>query len=139
VEGVLAAGEESVPLLLPALEDSSPNVAFAAAYPLLRLEQSDAVQRVWEAFAKAEGGNLKGLCQALSACCPPALVPRLIEAASAAPSLGSVAALEILAFNSPASIQESWLNAALAAEPPPVRAGTWRVVSLAGVKLPQPV
>jgi uncharacterized protein (TIGR02270 family) len=137
VEGLLAGGENAVPLLLPGLLEAPANVAFASAYTLLRLEQPAAAQQVWNAFSQAQDVALTGLVQALSACCPPELKPRLIDTAAGAPSVQSAAALEVLAFTSPSDVKAEKVLALLKFEAPRLQQAGWRLVALAGISIPR--
>lgn len=137
VEGLLVGGENILPLLEPGLMDASSNVAFAAAYPLLRLGQTAATEQVWKAFTQAEGAGLNGLCQALCACCPLGLKPRLIDQAASAPSLRAAAALEVLVFTSPSDVKSEKVLALLKAEAPRLQQAGWRLVALADFSIPR--
>lgn len=137
LEGLLLGGENMVQLVLPGLSDSDSNVAFAAAYTLLRSGQNEAAERVWSAFTLAQGDALKGLCQALCACCPMVLKARIVETGGSGASPVALAALEVMAFQWPTNIRQEWLAAFLKAELPELRRGGWRVVALAAIALPR--
>src|SRR5689334_8253202 len=65
VQGLLVAGGRLLPLVEAGLEADESEAAFAAAYPLLRLDWDEATRPVLERFPGAQGPLLQGLKAAL--------------------------------------------------------------------------
>ncbi len=136
VEGLLIAGERMVPLLRKGLWSDDPSVAFAAAYPLLRLDQPEAAELVLRAFLRAEAGRLEGLCQALCQGPVSAIFGPLRTAARSSEPRTGRAALHVLACQSPSECPVDRLERFLLHRTPELRHGGWRVAALLKPSLP---
>ncbi len=127
-EGLLVRGENLAELLGPGLAAKEATAVFASAYPLLRTGRPECVEMVVEAFKTAKGGALDGLCQAL--CHGPAVaVPMLREASKSAEAPLALAALEALAFQSPADCDAEGLAPFMDHKDPITRRFCWRIVA----------
>jgi uncharacterized protein (TIGR02270 family) len=132
VQGLLVAGERVIPFVVEGLSANDPNLAFAAGYPLLRLDQRDSAQLVLDAFLRGQGRRLDGLRQALSHGPVSSALGRVHTAARSDEPTVAPAALEVLAFQSPADCQSDLLAQFLHHETPDMRRGGWRVAKLLG-------
>src|SRR5438067_9661211 len=99
VQGLLAGGEQTAALVRPGLGGDELWPAFAAAYVLSRLGGRAAV---WDAFARAQGGRLAGIRQAL--CYLPiedvrTPLRQIVAGSTAAPAEVRAAAAEVLGFH----------------------------------------
>jgi uncharacterized protein (TIGR02270 family) len=128
VQGLLVAEHQLVPLLQDKLGGDDANMVFAAAYPLLRLNQDEAALLVWGPFEKAEGPKRLGLSEALIHGATDALLPRLQQALAGAAPL-AVAAAEVLAFKSPGALRASQIDPLVKHDEPAIRAAAWRVIA----------
>jgi len=130
VQGLLIGGEQVIPLLVEGLSADDPSLAFAAGYPLLRLNQPDPARLVLDAFVRAHGGRLDGLRQALCHGPVSSTLRRVRTAARSAEPLVAPAALEVLAFQSPSDCEADLLVHFLRHDTPEMRRGGWRVAEL---------
>ena len=130
VQGLLVGGERVIPFVVEGLSADDPSLAFAAGYPLLRLNQPDPARLVLDAFDRARGGRLDGLRQALCHGPVSSTLRRVRTAARSAEPLVASAALEVLAFQSPSDCQADLLVHFLRHETPEMRRGGWRVAEL---------
>jgi len=135
LQGVLAVGGEALPLLEDTLREGDPLSTFAAAYALLHHADATATGRVLDAFARAKGGGLAALRDAL--CHGPAgsLLPQLQAMIHGTPLERAVAAAEIFAFHSKVPINEQRVLRFLNDEDAAVRTGGWRLAGYLGMRL----
>lgn len=131
LQGLLIAGADLVEFVRPGLEGDDAGAAFAAGYGLLHSRLPGAGERVWEAFASANGGRADGLAEAFAHGPAEGLLPRLQDAVASAEPYRSAAAAEALALRGrlrpDGRAQEAWL----ASDEPAVRQRAFRVVALA--------
>ena len=130
VQGLLVGGERVIPFVVEGLSADDSSLAFAAAYPLLRLDQPDAAWLVLDAFVRAHGGRLDGLRQALCHGPVSSTLRQVRTAARSAEPLVAPAALEVLAFQSPSDCEADLLVHFLCHDTPEMRRGGWRVAEL---------
>lgn len=130
VQGLLAVPQALPELLYPFLESDERDAVFAAAYPLLRLDEVASVSRVLEAFGAAEGSRLAGLRDAFSMY-PNQRTTATVEAQFAGEHEGrAVAAAVVLANRRRLESGSTRLDALLKSEDPPTATLAWRVVPL---------
>jgi uncharacterized protein (TIGR02270 family) len=135
VQGVLVVGERFIPYVVQGLSAEATSAAFAAAYPLLRLNQSESIKLVIDAFLDAEGPRLEGLRQALChGPVSPILQPLRRAAGSSVPHV-SLAALGVLCCQSHSDLDRDRLDRFLRDENPALRRESWRVVARLKVPL----
>jgi HEAT repeat protein len=131
LDGILVAGEAALPLLEAGLAAEESPGAFAAAYVLLRMN-SEAAQRVLDAFLQAKEGQLDGIRRAF---CHSPLGLRenpLRQAIADAPSPIAAAAAEVLAHHRKLGRSVNRLRQFLQDENPAVRCSAWRVTAMLG-------
>jgi len=128
VEGLLVEEKSLTEMLAGGLSAAGSSSAFASAYPLLRLKTTEAANLVFDAFKSAKGGTLAGLTQAL---ChgPIATVLPLIRDASKAEGPIALAALEVLAFQSPEDCGAEGLAPFMQHEDVELRRGCWELAA----------
>ena len=131
LDGIVVAGEAAVPLLEADLAADEPQVVFAAAYVLLRMN-AQAGQRVLDAFLQAKAGQLEGLCLALCQSTLGTMEDQLRQAVASSPATIAVAAAEVLAFHRKLGPLAKRLDNFLKDENPEVRRCAWRVTALLG-------
>ncbi len=129
-DGLLAAGEALVALVQPGLGQDEPAVAFAAAFLLLQLGTETAAGLVMEAFLTAQGGQLRGILQALCQGSLEMVRQPLCDAITTAPAPVCIAAAEALAFHGQLDPRWTRWRQGLVDENPQVRQAAWRVVAL---------
>ena len=134
VQGLLIAGGQLIPLVQAGLGADEAETAFAAAYPLLRLDRDDA-RPVLDRFCSAEGAPVQGLKEAL--CHGPAghTLPSAREVLATGPPPIAVAAAEVLAFHSPSDIRGDGLRRFLTHDDATIRRDGWRIASLRGIPI----
>lgn len=126
VQGLLIAGDQLVPLVRAGLGSDEPTVAFASAYPLLRLNRDDAAGFVLEAFLQAKDGPLAGLTWALSHGPVAPILPQLRAAMVSGPPAVAAMVAEVLAFHAPADVDAEAFHRLLIHEEPAIRRQGWR-------------
>jgi uncharacterized protein (TIGR02270 family) len=132
IQGMLVVGERMRELTEPGLVEPDINVAFAAAFSLLRLNRPATTQLVIDAFVSATGPAFDGiheaLCHAASAGALAALetLSRHREPAIAA------ASLETLAWRAATPPTVERIKPLLAATVPNARRAAWRTLALLG-------
>ena len=131
LDGILVAGDAAVPLLEAGLAADEPQVAFSAAYVLLRMK-AGGTQRVVDAFTQAKGGQLVGICRALCQSPVGMLVDQLRQAAVSSPATTAAAAAEVLAFHRKLGPTAKRIDEFLKDENPEVRRRAWRFTALLG-------
>lgn len=130
VQGLLAVPRALPELLHPLLESDQRDAVFAAAYPLLRLDEPASVSRVLEAFGAAEGSRLAGLRDALGMC-PNKGTTTAVEAQFAGKhEARAAAAAVVLANRRRLESGSARLDALLKSEDPSTATLAWRVVPL---------
>lgn len=131
LDGIVVAGEAAVPILEAGLAAEEPQVAFAVAYVLLRMNAKTGHQ-VLDAFLQAKGGQLDGIRRALCQSPLGTKVDQLRQAVTDSPSSIAVAAAEILAFHRKLGPLVKRLDDFLKDENPDVRRCVWRATALLG-------
>jgi uncharacterized protein (TIGR02270 family) len=135
VQGLLAAGEALPRFLRPKLLAPRPNLAFAAAYPLLRSGKEAEAVAVLDALLRTSGPARAGIGEALCQGTPDSLWPRLRDTFTRTPQATAAVALA-LAFRKPGEILTEVLVRGLlyAWAPEECRTG-WRAAALRGEPL----
>lgn len=136
VQGLLVLGEHLPDFVAPGLASSDEMAAFAAAYALLRLGTTEALERVRNALLEAEGKRLEGIREALAHGPAQPLIPLLQSLFVSAPPPLAVAAGEALAFHRALQVSAEQLSPLLRDEAPAVRRGAWRIAAYAGMAAP---
>jgi uncharacterized protein (TIGR02270 family) len=136
VEGLIAAGDDSLPLLEAELSGADPLRAFAAAFALLRVGTPEATRLVLEAFAEAKEAKLDGLRDALAHGPAASLAPQLTSLFLVAPAPTATAAGEVLAFHGMLKPSVEQLERLARADESVARTGAWRLAAYCGVALP---
>ncbi|HEU4628426.1 MAG TPA: hypothetical protein VFS08_01735 [Gemmatimonadaceae bacterium] len=129
LQGLLAQGEHTLPLLEAGLAGDDPMAVFAAAFTLLHLGGEPALGRVREALAGAEGPRLEALRQAVCAGPAGALLPSLEALVRMAAPPVAVAAAEAVAVQAGVAPEAARLERFLHDDDPAVRTGAWRIVA----------
>ena len=129
LDGILVAGEAAMPLLEEGLAGEEPQVAFAAAYILLRMGPETS-QRVLEAFLQAKEGQMEGIGRALCHSPVDPMMKSLRQAIADSPAPVAVAAAEVLAFHRKLDRSTKRLDMLLHDENPAVRCRAWRVMAM---------
>jgi uncharacterized protein (TIGR02270 family) len=132
-QGLLVLGDHLLEFVGKALDGDDAMPAFAAAYALLRLGTPDAIARVRDAFAGAEGKRLQGIGEALAHGPAQPLIPLLQSLFISAPPPVAVVAGEALAFHRALNVTPEQLVPLLRDEHPAVRQAAWRIVTNTGL------
>jgi hypothetical protein len=121
----------SAPILIPALAAEERFAAFAAAYPLLCMNDSSVAHTVLEAFASGVGDALLGFRDAL--CHGPLnhTLKSLQQYATGVPSPLSAIAAEVLLFHGQLSFDAQRWNRWTEHADPSARRSAWRQLSFA--------
>jgi len=138
MQGLLVGGENTIPLIEEGLSQDDPQLAFAAAYALLRLGIESAAQKVMEAFLQAEGTQLDGVGQALCHGPIDMVMGRLQEALSSAAAPVAASAAEALAFHKKLDPRTPRLAEFPQDENAQVRRAVWRLIMLVSTHGPLP-
>ena len=135
VQGLLVGGMQTRPLLEPVLAEEDADVAFAAAYALLRFEQPALHALVLDALLKKPS---EGLVEALCHAPLEPILPQLRSMMGAAPgglSLPVIAAIaEVLGFQGKLDLKSSQMMALLQHEDATLRRAGWRIALPAGAE-----
>jgi uncharacterized protein (TIGR02270 family) len=133
-DGLVIGGRHAVEMLKAGLSAGRPEVAFAAAYPLLAMKENPAARLVLEAFSRAEGGCRDGLRQAL--CHGPVATIRsdLQKLLASSPPGLAVATAQVLAFHGIGELTKAQVEGFLKSQQAEIRQAGWRVVSLSQVR-----
>ncbi|MGE0529420.1 MAG: hypothetical protein AB7P49_20380, partial [Bdellovibrionales bacterium] len=129
VQGLLLGKDQTVALVEPGLAVEDGQVAFAAAYTLLRLNRVELAEKVFEAWQQAEGNAFQGIEEAL---CQSPLENLQEKMQALIPSENrflSSAAAEVLVFHSLLSPSQMPLLQYLNDGKPEVRRAGWQIVS----------
>jgi uncharacterized protein (TIGR02270 family) len=135
LQGVLAVGDEALPLLEDTLREGDSSAAFAAAYALLHHRDGSATARVLDAFAHADGARLGGLRDALCQGPTGPVLPQIQALAHSPQAPLAVAAAEALAFHTDVGLTDRLVRQFLTDEDVAVRAGGWRLIGYLGMRL----
>jgi uncharacterized protein (TIGR02270 family) len=127
-DGLIAAGEDSIPLLESELGGDALR-AFASASTLLRVGTPDSLARVVDAFRSATGIKLDALRDALAHGPASALHSQLMSFFLSAPPNVGAAAGEVLAFHGGFAPGAEHIARFLRSEDPSARAGGWRIAA----------
>ena len=130
LDGLLVEGEAAIPILQAALGGDDPEIVFAAASALLRLDAEEAAEHVVDALLASEGDAMVGIVQALSHG-PIQMIEGQLRVAveSAAPPV-AVAAAEALAFHGKWKSEREQISGFCSHEDPQVRRAAWRLVAV---------
>jgi uncharacterized protein (TIGR02270 family) len=134
-EGLAAAGEDAVPILLEQVQGDDALHAFAAASALLRVGTPETLDAVSEAFRSAKGKKLEALRDAIAHGPSAPLKAELSELFLSAPPPLGAAAGEALAFLGGFSPSAPQIERFVRAEEPAARAAGWRIVANAKLGL----
>lgn len=127
VEGLLVGGEQTIPIVKEGLAAEDSAIAFAAAYTLLRLENSEAARIVSEAFRQAQGGQLDGIRQALCHGPIELILEDVRQAAVTVAAPIALAAIEALAYHSRLNLEPKRLEQFFSDENAEVRLAAWKI------------
>jgi uncharacterized protein (TIGR02270 family) len=130
VQGLLVGGDQTVQILRAHLLGDDPLQAFAAAYPILRMNSETATRWIMEMFLGAEAGRLDGIRQALCHVPIDMISGQLQEAFAFSPALIAAAAAEVLACHFQLDRQAERLLDLMKDEHISVRRAAWRVVAV---------
>ena len=134
-QGLLVLGDNLPDFVGKALDGDDALPAFAAAYALLRLGSLAAIERVRDAFLRAEGKRLQGIGEALAHGPAQSLIPLLQSAFTSAAPPVAAAAGEALAFHRALQTTPDQLVPLLRDEHPKVRQSAWRIVTNCGIQV----
>ncbi|NTV95624.1 MAG: hypothetical protein HGA75_09440, partial [Thiobacillus sp.] len=129
VQGLLAVPAALPQYLLQRLESDERDVVFAAAYPLLRLDEPSIAMRIAELFATSEGARLDGLRDALGIILPAVCSQPVLDQYLKAEPARAVAAAVVLAQRRQLDAQATRLNFLLQDPDPAVAGLAWGIVA----------
>lgn len=135
LEGLAAAGEDALPLLVDIMHGGEPMHVFAAAMALLRVGTPEARTSVEDTLASSSGKRLEAIRDAFAHGSSDQSKAFLRSQFVSAPHTVAIAAAEALAFTdafTPTAEQTEWF---IRSEDAAVRAGAWRLVYYTKVSL----
>jgi hypothetical protein len=135
LDGLAAAGEDALPLLVDRMHGSEPMHVFAAAMALLRLGTSEARTAVEETFARASEKKLEVIRDAFAHGSSDQSKTFLRSQFVSAPHNVAIAAAEALAFTDAFTPTTEQIDLFIRSEDASVRAGTWRLAYYTRVSL----
>jgi uncharacterized protein (TIGR02270 family) len=132
LQGMLVVGERMRDLVEPGLIEADPNLVFASAFALLRLDRPATTRLVLDHFAVATGPALNGLREALCHAAPSGALDELESLTRTLNPASATAALEVLVWRAlkPPAIER--VRPFLASELSAARQSTWRILALLG-------
>jgi uncharacterized protein (TIGR02270 family) len=136
VQGLLVGGENTIPFIQEGLSQDDPQLAFATAYTMLRLNIDSATQQVIDTFLQAEGEQLNGVRQALCHGPIDMIYSPLQEALASAAAPIAVSAAEALAFHKRLDPRMPRLSEFQQDDNAQVRRAAWRLVILTSTNQP---
>lgn len=135
LEGARVPGADAWPRLAELLHGPDAELAFSAAYVLLRSGDPARAEHVAAAFAAAEDARFHAMAPALAhGPLPRPALARVRALLSARPAWRSATAAEVLAFHGALDLAPEQLRYFLEDEDAAVRRAGWRLAALAGVE-----
>ncbi len=136
IQGLLVGGENTIPFVQEGLFQDDPQVAFAAAYTMLRFNIESASGQVMDAFLQAKGEQLDGIGKALCHGSIDIIFSQLQETAASAGAPIAVSAGEALAFHKKFDARMPRLGEFQQDDNAQVRRAAWRLTMLTSTNQP---
>lgn len=127
VQALLVPGMEVVPMVEWGLNEDNARMAFATAYPLLRLNDGLLSERIVALLGASRNQQRLGLIQALCFASIDSVQSRLEQLIRASEPVVALAAAKVLACHNPASFRSDLVSAHARAEDPLVRTAAWEL------------
>jgi uncharacterized protein (TIGR02270 family) len=135
LQGVLAVGDQALPLLEDTLASDDELDVFSAGWALLQRGEDATSAQVLRAFEEAEGDRINGLADALSQTSFDYGMEQIDRIYRSSPGLLSAAAGRVLAFHLSLRTDDERIQSLIVDEDPELRRAGWNLAAFVGTSV----